>query len=177
MCQAHVEALERRDLLPKSTRADYTSASVQTVATDQILLRGRVMRLALAVLVTLLTGCAGSGLEHGIDPQSRTNTASDQTDSGGTEKRQALYRQALEGLRQSHERYIATTRPVLERKFRQEHPDLTDTEIEAMVNEALAKGYRHEAEPRPEGPARLPPPRPMNCMPPPGGWPSNPNCY
>ncbi len=135
------------------------------------------MRLALAFIFTLLTGCTGSGLEHGIDPESRTNPASDQTDRGWTEKRKALYDQAREGLRRSRERYIANTRPVLERKFRQEHPDLTEMEIEAMVNEALAKGYRDETEPRPEGPARLPPPRPMNCLPSPGGWPSNPNCY
>lgn len=135
------------------------------------------MQLALAILFTLLTGCLESRLEHGIDPESRTDHTSDQTDSFWTEERKALYDQAREGLRQSRERYIATTRPVLESKFRQEHPDLTDTEIEALVNDALAKGYRHEAEPRPEGPARLPPPRPMNCIPSPGGWPSNPNCY
>ena len=135
------------------------------------------MRLALALLIALLTGCAESHLEHGIDPESRTNTPSDQTSSSWTEERKALYEQAREGLRLSRERYIATTRPVLESKFRQEHPELSDTDIETMVNEALAKGYRHEAEPRPEGPARLPPPRPMNCLPSPGGWPSNPNCY
>ncbi|MFZ3012068.1 MAG: hypothetical protein WA045_00045 [Nitrospira sp.] len=135
------------------------------------------MRLALALLITLLSGCAGSGLEHGIDPESRTDTVSDQTGSLSTEKRKALYQQASEGLRQSRERYIATTRPVLEHKFRQEYPDLTDTEIETLVNEALAKGYRHEAESRPEGPARLPPQRPINCMPSPGGWPSSSNCY
>jgi hypothetical protein len=138
---------------------------------------GRVMRLALALLITLLTGCTESRLEHGVDPESSTNTASDPTGSVWTEKRKALYQQASEGLRQSRERYITTTRPVLEGKFRQEHPELTDAEIETLVNEALAKGYRHEAEPRPEGPARLPPQRPMNCIPSPGSWPSNPNCY
>jgi hypothetical protein len=95
-----------------------------------------------------------------MDLESRTDHASDQTDSLWTGKRKALYQQASEGLRQSHERYIATTRPVLERKFQQEYPDLTDTEIETLVNEALAKGYRHEAK---------------AC--PPGGWPSSPNCY
>jgi len=155
----------------------YTRSSVQTVATDQTSLRSRVMRLALILLITLLTGCAGSHLDQGMDPESRADNASDQTDSLWTEKRKALYQQASEGLRQSRERYIATTRPVLERKFRHEHPELTDTEVETLVNEALAKGYRHEAEPRPEGPVRLPPQRPMNCMPPPGGWPSSPNCY
>jgi len=135
------------------------------------------MRLALALIFTLLSGCADSRLEHGIDSESRTSTASDPSDNSWTAERKTLYHQAREGLRQSRERYIATTRPVLEGKFRQEHPELTDTEIETLVNEALAKGYRHEAEPRPEGPARLPPQRPMNCIPSPGGWPSSPNCY
>jgi hypothetical protein len=135
------------------------------------------MRLALAVLFTLLTGCAESRLDQGMDPEPKTDHASDQTGSLLTEERKALYHQAREGLRQSGERYIATTRPVLERKFRHEHPDLTDMEIETLVNEALANGYRHEAEPRPEAPVRLPPQRPMNCMPSPGGWPSSPNCY
>jgi hypothetical protein len=172
-----VEELERRCLLPKHTQADYPRPLIRTVVTDQNPRRVRIMQLALAVLFTLITGCAGSGLEHGVDPESRTDTVSDQTDSVWTEKRKALYLQAHEGLRQSRERYIATTRPVLERKFRQEYPDLTDTNIETLVNEALAKGYRHEAEPRPEGPARLPPQRPINCMPSPGGWPSSPNCY
>ncbi len=135
------------------------------------------MRLALAFILTLLTGCAGSRLNDGIDPGPRTNASSDQTDSPWTEERKALYDQAREGLRQSRERYIAATRPILESKFRQEHPDLDQTEIEAMVNEALAKGYHPETKSRPEGPARLPPPRPTNCLPPPGSWPSNPNCY
>lgn len=135
------------------------------------------MRLALAFILTLLTGCAGSHLNDGIDPGPRTNASSDQTDSPWTEERKALYDQAREGLRQSRERYIAATRPILESKFRQEHPDLDQTEIEAMVNEALAKGYHPETKSRPEGPARLPPPRPTNCLPPPGSWPSNPNCY
>jgi hypothetical protein len=135
------------------------------------------MRLALVILFTLVTGCAESRLEQGMDPESRTNIASDQTDSLGTQERKALYHQAHEGLRQSLERYIATTRPVLERKFRHEHPELTDAEIKTLVNEALAKGYRHETELRPDGPVRLPPQRPMNCIPSAGGWPSDPNCY
>jgi hypothetical protein len=135
------------------------------------------MRLTLAVLLTLLTGCAESRLDQGMDLESRTDHASDQTDSLWTGKRKALCQQASEGLRQSRERYIATTRPVLERKFRHEHPELNDTEVETLVNEALANGYRHEAEPRPEGPARLPLQGPINCMPSPGGWPSSPSCY
>lgn len=135
------------------------------------------MRLALAFILTLLTGCAESRLEQGMDPDSRTTATSDHIGSEWTEERKARYDQAREGLRQSQERYIATTRPVLEHMFRQEHPELTDTEIETMVNEALAKGYHPETKSRPEGPARLPPPRPMNCLPPPGSWPSNPNCY
>ncbi len=135
------------------------------------------MRLASAFILTLLTGCAESRLEQGMDPDSRTTATSDHIGSEWTEERKARYDQAREGLRQSQERYIATTRPVLEHMFRQEHPELTDTEIETMVNEALAKGYHPETKSRPEGPARLPPPRPMNCLPPPGSWPSNPNCY
>ncbi len=135
------------------------------------------MRLALAFILTLLTGCAESRLEQGMDPDSRTTATSDHIGSEWTQERKARYDQAREGLRQSQERYIATTRPVLEHMFRQEHPELTDTEIETMVNEALAKGYHPETKSRPEGPARLPPPRPMNCLPPPGSWPSNPNCY
>lgn len=135
------------------------------------------MKLALALIITLLTGCAGPHPAHQMDPESTTTIPFNKPSIVQTKERKALYEQAREGLRQSRERYIATTRPILERKFRYEHPDLTETEIEAMVKEALAKGYRQEAEPRPEGPARLPPPRPMNCIPPPGSWPSNPNCY
>ncbi|MBX3308598.1 MAG: hypothetical protein KF751_21330 [Nitrospira sp.] len=135
------------------------------------------MRLALVFVLSLLTGCAESRLDREVDADSRISAASDQTDRSWTEERKARYDQAREGLRLSRERYIATTRPVLERMFRQEHPELTETEIEAMVNEALAKGYHPETKSRPEGPARLPPPRPMNCVPPPGSWPSNPNCY
>ncbi len=159
-----------------SRRADYTRSSVQTVTTDHPL-RSHVMRLALALLFTLLTGCTESRLAQGMDPESRTDHASDQTGDVWTEKRKALYDQAREGLRLSHEQYIATTRQALELKFRHEHPNLTDMDIEVLVNEALAKGYRHEAQPRPDGPARLPPQRPMNCMPSQGGWPSNTNCY
>lgn len=135
------------------------------------------MRLALVFILSLLTGCAESRLDREVDADSRISAASDQTDRSWTEERKARYDQAREGLRLSRERYIATTRPVLERMFRQEHPEWTETEIEAMVNEALAKGYHPETKSRPEGPARLPPPRPMNCIPPPGSWPSNPNCY
>ena len=135
------------------------------------------MRFVLVLMFTLLTGCAESRLEQGMDPDSRTTATSGHIGSEWTEERKARYDQAREGPRQSQERYIATTRPVLERKFRYEHPELTETEIEAMVNEALAKGYHPETKSRPEGPARLPPPRPLNCIPPPGSWPSNPNCY
>ncbi|MBX3348484.1 MAG: hypothetical protein KF747_07025 [Nitrospira sp.] len=135
------------------------------------------MRLALVFIFSLLTGCAGARPADGIDLGPRTDTASDRAGSERTAERKARYDQAREGLRQSQERYIAATRPVLERKFRYEHPELTDTEIEAMVNEALAQGYHPETKSRPEGPARLPPPRPTNCLPPPGSWPSNPNCY
>ena len=135
------------------------------------------MRLTLAFILSLLSGCTGSHLDHEMDPGSRTSTTSEQIGTVQAEERKALYNQAREGLRLSRERYIATTRPALARKFRQEHPALTETEIERMVNEALVQGYSHRAKPRPDGPARLPPPRPMNCIPPPGSWPSNPNCY
>ncbi|HBH80488.1 MAG TPA: hypothetical protein DDY39_11740 [Nitrospira sp.] len=135
------------------------------------------MRFVLILMFTLLTGCAESRLEQGMDPDSRTTATSDHIGSEWTKERKARYDQAREGLRLSRERYIATTRPVLESKFRQEHPELTETEIEAMVDEALANGSHYEKKPRPEGPARLPPPRPTNCLPPPGSWPSNPNCY
>lgn len=173
-----VREFQPRYLLPKNTQADYTGSSAQTVETDQHLIRDSVMQLALALLfITLLTGCAESHLNHGMDHDSKTNTASDQAGSAWTEQRRALYDQAQEGLRQSRERYFATTRPALEYKFRQEHPELTDRELDALVNEALAQGYSHRAEARPDGPPRLPPQRPMNCMPTPGGWPSNPNCY
>ncbi len=127
-------------------------------------LKDRLMRLTLAIIFTLFT-------------DSSISAASDQTDHSWTEERKALYDQAREGLRLSRERYIATTRPILERKFRREHPELTEAEIEEMINEALANGYHYGKKPRPDGPARLPPPRPMNCLPPPGSWPSNPNCY
>lgn len=135
------------------------------------------MRVALAIIFTLLTGCAESRLGREMDSDSRIDTVSDQPGNVWTEERKALYDQAREGLQLARERYIATTRPILERKFRQEHPDLDETEIEALVNEALAKGDHPKTKPRPEGPARLPSPRPMNCIPPPGSWPSNPNCY
>ncbi len=135
------------------------------------------MRLALVIIFTLFAGCAGSRLDREMAAESGINAASDQTDRSWTEERKALYDQAREGLRLARERYIATTRPILESKFRQEHPDLDQTEIEAMVNEELAKGSHPETKTRPEGPARLPPPRPTNCLPPPGSWPSNPNCY
>ena len=135
------------------------------------------MRLVLAFLLTLLTGCAESRLDQKAIPEPWADHTFDQSNSGWSEKRKALYEQAREGLRLSRERYLATTRPVLERKFRQEHPELSGTEIDLLVNEALAQGYSYRTEPRPDGPARLPPPRPMNCFPSPGGWPSGQSCY
>ena len=132
------------------------------------------MQLALAILFTLLTGCAESRLDQGMDSESRANTASDQTDNSWTEERKALYHQAREGLRQSRERYVATTRPVLERKFRQEHPDLTDADIETLVNDALEKGLRPEAGHRPDGPIRQPQ---LDCMSSPWRNSAFSNCY
>lgn len=132
------------------------------------------MRLALALILTLLTGCIAAHIETVIDPESRTDQASDQTGSSWTEERKALYQQAREGLRQSRERYIATTRPILQRKFRDEHPSLTDTEIEALVNDALENGIHQETGRRSDGPIRQPP---MDCMSSPWGRPPYTNCY
>lgn len=109
------------------------------------------MRLALALLFPLLSACAG--LQPG--------KASVPAGTLSTEEREALYRQAREGARQSRERYIATTRPALLRQFRQEYPTMPDVEMEVLVNEALEKGLRPEAGRRPDGPIRQPQ---MDCM-------------
>jgi hypothetical protein len=132
------------------------------------------MRLALAMILTLLTGCVASRFEAVIDPESGTDQASDQSDSSWTEERKALYQKAREGLRRSRERYIATTRPILQRKFRDEYPSLTDTEIEALVNDALENGIHQETGRRPDGPIRQPA---MDCMASPWGGLPNANCY
>lgn len=132
------------------------------------------MRLALALIFTLLTGCVESRFAAAIGPESGTDQVPDQPDSSWTEERKALYQQAREGLRRSHERYIVTTRPVLQRKFRDEYPSLTDTQIEALVNDALENGLHQETGRRPDGPIRQPP---MDCLSSPWGHLLHTNCY
>ncbi|HEY5931265.1 MAG TPA: hypothetical protein VIT63_00005 [Nitrospira sp.] len=109
------------------------------------------MQLALALLVTLLSACAD------LTPRK----ASSQTDSFSIEERTALYEQALEGARLSREQYIATTRPALQRQFRQEYPTMPEADLELLVNDALENGLRPEAGRRPDGPMRQPQ---MDCM-------------
>jgi len=109
------------------------------------------MRIALALLFTLLSACADL----------KPGKTSDPAGSLSTGEREALYQQAREGARQSRERYIATTRPALQRQFRHEYPTMPEAEIEVLVNDALAKGLRPEAGRRPNGPIRQPQ---MDCM-------------
>ena len=109
------------------------------------------MRFALALLFPLLSACADL----------KPGKTSDPAGSLTTEEREALYHQAREGARQSRERYIATTRPALQRQFRHEYPTMPDAEIEVLVNEALENGLRPEAGRRPDGPIRQPQ---MDCM-------------
>jgi hypothetical protein len=109
------------------------------------------MRLALALLVTLLSACAD------LKPGKTAGPAG----SLSAEEREALYRQAREGARLSRERYIATTRPALQRQFRQEYPMMPEADIEVLVNDALEKGVRPETGRRPDGPIRQPQ---MDCM-------------
>ncbi|MBX3332257.1 MAG: hypothetical protein KF722_17800 [Nitrospira sp.] len=109
------------------------------------------MRLTLALLFTLLSACA----------HLKSDKPSDRTGSLSTEERETLYQQAREAEQQSRERYIATTRPALQRKFRQEYPTMTEADLEFLVNDALEKGLRPEAGRRPDGPIRQPQ---MDCM-------------
>jgi hypothetical protein len=109
------------------------------------------MRLAVILLLTLLGGCAG------LQP----DQASDRSGRLSPNERAALYQQAREGAQQSHERYIATTRPVLQRQFRQEYPTMTEADIEVLVNDALENGLRQVPRRRPDGPLRQPS---LDCM-------------
>ncbi|MBX3330620.1 MAG: hypothetical protein KF722_09485 [Nitrospira sp.] len=122
------------------------------------------MRLTLALFFTLLSACAD------LNP----HKASYQTGSFSTDERQSLYDQALEGARLSRERYIATTRPALQLKFRQEYPTMTEADIEVLVNDALEKGLRPETGRRPDGPIRQPQ---MDCMSSPWRNSAFANCY
>lgn len=122
------------------------------------------MRLALVVIVTLLSACADLNVEK---MSSRTGGLS-------TDERKALYHQAHEGARQSLEQYIATTRPALQLKFRREYPRLTEAEIDVLVDDALEKGLHQQAGRRRAEPLM----RPLNnCMSAPLGSPNFPNCY
>lgn len=123
-----------------------------------------MLRLALALLLTLLSACAD--LKPG--PASRP------AGSLSTVERQALYLQAREGARQARERYIATTRPALQRQFRQEYPTKPEAEIEALVNDALEKGLRPEAGRRPDGAIRQ---HQMDCLSSPWRNSAFANCY
>jgi hypothetical protein len=109
------------------------------------------MRLALALLFTLWSACADL----------KPGKISDPAGSLSAEEREALYRQAREGARQSREQYIATTRPVLHRQFRHEYSTMPDAEIEVLVNEALANGLHPKSGHRPDGAIR---PSHMECL-------------
>jgi|GEM_PF-2983311 len=122
------------------------------------------MRLAVILILTLLSGCASL----------KPDQASNRTGSLSTDEREALYQQAREAAQQSRERYIATERPALQRKFRQEYPTMTQADIELMVNDALEKGLRSEAGRRPDGPVRQPS---LDCMSSPWRNSAFTNCY
>ncbi|OQW34782.1 MAG: hypothetical protein A4E19_17860 [Nitrospira sp. SG-bin1] len=109
------------------------------------------MRLAVILILTLLSGCAG------LKPDQISN----RTGSLSANEREALYQQAREAAQQSRERYIATERPALQRKFRQEYPAMTDADREVLVNDALERGLRSATGRRPDGPIKQPQ---MDCM-------------
>ena len=109
------------------------------------------MPLALALLFTLLSACADL----------KPDKISDRTGRLSTEERGALYQQAREAAQQSREQYIATTRPALQRKFRQEYPTMSEADVELLVDDALEKGLRPEARRRSDGPIRQPQ---LDCM-------------
>jgi len=122
------------------------------------------MRLILALILTLVSACAD------LNP----DKAPDRTGGLSPEERKALYDQAREGARLSRERYIATTRPALQRQFRQEYPAMTEADIEVLVNDALEKGLHQEAGRRPDGPIRQPQ---LDCMSSPWRNSAFSNCY
>ena len=92
------------------------------------------MRLTLALILTLLSACTD------LQPK----RATDRTGNLSTDERAALYDQALGGARVSWQRYIATTRPALQLKFRQEYPTMTEADLDLLVNNALEKGLNQE---------------------------------
>ena len=109
------------------------------------------MRFTLALLFILLSACADL----------KPDKISDPTGNLSTEEREALYQQARKAAQQSREQYIATTRPALQRKFRQEYPTMSEADLELLVEDALEKGLRPEARRRPDGPIRQPQ---LDCM-------------
>jgi hypothetical protein len=109
------------------------------------------MRLAMMLVLTLLSGCAG------LKPDQTSNP----TGSLSTQERAALYQQARGAAQQSRERYITMERPALQRTLRQEYPTMTEADLELLVNDALEKGLRTEAGRQPDGPIRQPQ---MDCM-------------
>ncbi|MBK9306898.1 MAG: hypothetical protein IPM58_07395 [Nitrospira sp.] len=122
------------------------------------------MRLALALLITLMSACAD--LKPGNTPEPAGSLS--------VEAREALLLQAREGARQARERYIATTRPVLQRQFQQEYPTMPESEIETLVTDALEKGLHPEAKPRRDGPSRQ---HQMDCLSSPWRNSAFANCY
>ena len=88
------------------------------------------MRLALALRFTLLSACAALKLDK----------TSDRTGSLSNQERKALHQQASEDAQPSREQYIATTRPALQRKFRQEYPTMNEADLEFLVNDAVYVG-------------------------------------
>ncbi len=110
------------------------------------------MRLAVPLILTLLSGCSVS-----LNLDQTTN----RTGSLSPNERNALYQEARKAAQQSRKRYIATEGPALQRTFRREYPTMTEAEIDALVNEALEKELRAETEHRLPGPGKPPP---LDCM-------------
>jgi hypothetical protein len=122
------------------------------------------MRLILALSFTILNACADLN----------THQASNRTGILSAKERQTLNEEAREAERVSHERYLATESPILQQKFRQEYPTMTNMDIDLLVNEALSKGLRQQPARGLDGPIRQPP---MDCTSSPVGRPVSPNCY
>lgn len=132
------------------------------------------MHIALILVLSFFSGCSGSRVAHETDHGSRTDRGTGHADPAWSEERKAIYEQAREGLRLSRERYIETTRPALQRKFRDEYPHLSEAQIDTLVNGALEKGFRPETTRPPERPLRQ---SPMHCAPSTWGGPPQTNCY
>ena len=122
------------------------------------------MRLALALVITLVSACAD------LKPGKTSESAG----SLSAVEREALLQQAHEGARQAQERYIETTRPALHQQFRLEYPMMPESEIEALVTGALEKGLHPEAKARRDGPSRQ---HQMDCLSSPWRNSAFANCY